>query len=145
MSDFKRRFESLITALYPISPPGMAVGEDRASIRASAGEIWATFGNFDRLTRLVLSSHRFRLGASISSDSGFTLRITSLGYHPDNQTEHHPGLGDLVAAAYRMGGKQSDAELLAQSREIIDSLLLAPGVDPDQRERASRFLQESKR
>lgn len=145
MSEFKRRFESLITMLYPISLPEMAVGEDRASIRASAGEIWATFGDFDRITRVVLAAHRFRLGVSVSADSGFTVRITSLRFSPNNQIEHHPGLGDLVTACYRMGGRKSDAELLAEARTIIESMLFAvDGGEVAARQAALQFLEEVK-
>lgn len=143
--DFRKRFDSLIKILYPVSQPEMAVGEDRASIHASVGEIWTTFGDFDRITKMVLAAHRFRLGASISADSGFSVRITSLGFHPDNSVEHHPGLGDLVSACYRMGGRKSDAELLAEARTVIESMLFAvDGGEVAARQAALQFLEEVK-
>lgn len=138
--DFKTRVDSFRRFLYQDSIPSMAVGDDRAVVHASAGEIWSTFGNFDRLTKLVLATHRFRLGASISAESGFDVRVTSLGHHSENPVEHHPGLGDLVASCYKLGGRKSDAALLSEACQIIE-LLLHSG-DSDCRKEAIRIVEE---
>lgn len=140
--NFSRRFEFLVKSIYSSAIPSTSVGDDRGVIHTTAGEIWATFGGFDRLTNLVLAAHRFRLGASISAVSGFSVRITSLGHHPENPVEHHPGLGDLVASCYKMGGRKSDAELLQDASRILLQLTNVPGVPEEWRLEGIRLFDE---
>ena len=134
MTPFKDRAGQLFALCYEGAyAPQIRIESDRAYWMVDPGEIWGTAGNHDKITRLVLAAHRFRIQAFLRpQDDKTKITLEDRGFAPLDPLEHHPGLADLVVRAYQLGGRRSDAELLIQACGIINSLLYSDsGVDAD--------------
>ena len=122
---FEARVRRLATELFdPDPPPRPEVKADKAWIDLGRGGLWGTHGT-DKLTRLTLLSHKYRLYAQIQFlDTGLRLLLLPRSASPQDST-FHPGLGDLVARAYAVAGKSAPplASQLDEAREILHSIL----------------------
>ena len=125
MSPFRDRAEQLFAFCYEGAyAPQIRIESDRAYWLVDPGEVWGTAGNHDKITRLVLAAHRFRIQVFLRpQDDKTKITLEDRGFAPGDPLEHHPGLADLVVRAYHLGGRRSDAELLAQTCTMIEDLL----------------------
>lgn len=120
---FRSRFQSLLGLIYSSDrQPVAIVTDESASWTVDTSEIWGTCGEYNRLTRLVIASHRLRLYVALIAlrgEPGFRVTVTPREIAPHDANQHHPGLGDLAEACYAMGGKESPVTKLERVRQIF--------------------------
>lgn len=120
---FRFRFQALLGMIYSSDrQPVAIVTDESASWTVDTSEIWGTCGEYNRLTRLVLAAHRFRLYVALIAlrgEPGFRVTVTPRDIVPHDANQHHPGLGDLAGTCYTMGGKESPVAKLERVRQTI--------------------------
>ena len=119
------------------------VKAESAWIDAGRGGIWGTHER-DKLTRLILLSHKFRLYAQIQIlDTGLRLLLLPRSASPQDPS-FHPGLGDLVARAYAAAGRtaplQDACALLTSLLTIAQSFAPEEDLSPE----AARILEATR-
>lgn len=127
---FEARVRRLATELFaPDPPPRPEVKADKAWIDVGRGGLWGTHGT-DKLTRLTLLAHKYRLYAQIQLlDTGLRLLLLPRSATPEDSL-FHPGLGDLVARAYAMAGRSPP---MGEACDLLRSLLsLAETFAPEE-------------
>jgi len=122
---FEARVRRLAVELFAPDPhPRIESRPDKAWLDLGRGGIWGTHG-IDKLTRLTLLAHKYRLYAQIQlHETAQRLLLLPRNATPGDPA-YHPGLGDLVARAYAAAGKSVPpvATQLEEARQLLHSLL----------------------
>lgn len=124
---FRPRVDALLKAIYSYDRrPTIRITDTEAVWNSGDAEMWSTSGEPSRLTQLVLNAHLQRLQVTFTAlrnEAGFRIVVTSKGHAPNDSGSHHPGLSDLIAACYSLGGRPSDLD------DLVDLLRrIAPFV-----------------
>lgn len=132
---FRPRLESLLKALYSYDRrPVVKVTDTDASWNSGDAELWSTSGEYNRLARLVLNAHLLRIQVTFTAlrnEPGFRIVAVSKGHDPHSPESHHPGLSELIASCYTLGGRPSDLEDLVDLLRRVAPLVHHAGNSAD--------------